>query len=534
MYNENSISNIYILIFDFAPNDTGAFVDLAKIHNRTDNTDNNTVTCRADLPRTGTHDIVVLANLPDALKPDNIADLAETMGTTKAHFIAYFEDQSKGAAWDMSRPIPLWGEITEITTTQAHNHKLELEIDLVRSLARIDVKVNTSVTNFKMQTIRLYNASRNWQVIPNPDNWDAGALKMTTAPNESKSGYNPDTDGYLYTLETPGTTYEAQIYTSEAPAGSAPLSDDWTNNTCLVVGGYFGVDNTDKLTYYRIDFTDANGNYLPLLRNHKYTVTINGVLYHGQGSPEAALAAHPVNSMYSTVEWVSQQSNITVEGRYTLSVNRPVVYLPKTGNENTNSDYELTITTNHSGGWTAEVTSGNEWLSLSAAKGDSDNTTIYLYTDGNDTDADREGTIKFKAGYIELPVKVIQRNFDGVSIEWEGKTNKYLEIKAALGEAPDPVDATVKWSGAGDLAITKNTFKVNTQYNVVQPFEWEPGDTTTAYATHGICEQTYTIAPEALPSWWADVYPVNDGGNAKRETAYYFGDEEINIQLQYE
>lgn len=541
-YNENSIDDIHILLFDVS----GDFVSLAPIHNRT--IGSNKVTCRTDLPRTGTYDIVVLANLPDALKPDKIADLRETIGTTKAEFIAWFEYNCAAGPWDMSCPIPLWGEITK-KLSNVYNHG-ELSIDLVRSMARIDVKVDENVTDFKIQTILLYNPSQNAQIIPDPENWDATKQKVTS-PTESENGYGLYSGRYLYTLDTPGNTYETQIYTPEAPAGSAPFTDGWTSNTCLVIGGYFGTSNTTATTYYRIDFTDADGSYLPLLRNHKYTINIKQVLHHGQESPETALATHHVNSIYTTMKWMSQDSDVTVEGKYHLTVNRRVAYLPKTEDASSNSTYKLIITTNQPDGWTAEVTEGIEWLSLSAYMEASgiDGVAVYLCTQTNETNADREGTIEFRAGDIKVPVKVIQRHFDGARVEWaartdyETKNDFFLILTADLGATPEPEDITVKWSGVGDLTIEKDKQTGNKDWNAVAPFEWDPGGFTTAYKVSGICEQTYTLAPEALPSWWEVAYPPVNNSNgylkAKRETTYYFGDRtsnasRVNAQQTYD
>jgi len=544
-YDENSIDDIHILIFEHATDGSGAFVGLAQYSDRTDDAANHTVTCRASLPMGATFDIVVLANLPSGLNPDQITDLPTTIGTTKADFIAWFEDACPGTPWNMSRAIPLWGEVTKALSKA--DHRGELSIDLIRSLARIDVKVNSGITDFEIETIRLYNPSQNWQVMPAPTNWNA-TTKKATAPTASQSGYQPYTGsgGYLYTLDTPGTACEGLIYTPEAPAGSSPLSGGWTQNTCLIIGGYFGVDKDSRnISYYRVDFTDAAGNYLPLLRNHHYVVTINSVLHHGQDSPEAALAAHPVNAMYTAVGWTNQSDNVTVEGKYDLTVDRQVVYLPKSYVGG--SIYKLVITTNHPKGWTAKILPTTDarppvyenMFSLSSSQGWAGSSTIYLSAAENDSGDELVSIVEITAGDIVLPVKVIHRAFNGVLVNWSGRTDQYLVFTAPLGTAPAPVDITVKWSGIGDLPIDMltPTGSTATTYNIAQAFVWNPGNTTDAYETNKICEQTYTIAPEALPSWWDTVYPLNGSVKAKRETAYYFGGAveglEVNMQQCY-
>jgi len=528
-YNENSIEDVHILVFEHAADGTGKFVGLSKYTVRTDDELNKKVTCQTELPRTGIYDIVALANLPAALNPDNIEDLPDAIGgDTKAHFIAWFEDNCATGPWDMSRPIPLWGEITK-ELSNAYNHG-ELSVDLVRSMARIDVKVADNVTDFKIESIRLYNASRNWQIIPGLANWNATDQKAT-APTESKSGYDPDTDGYLYTLETPGTTAEAQIYTPEAPAGSVPLSDRWTNNTCLVIGGYFGIGNTDHISYYRIDLTDADGNYLALLRNHHYTVTINGVLYHGQNSPQAALAAHPVNSIYTTVEWKNLGYEATLEGAYTITVDRSLVYLSNIEyHGNGDVKYQINVQSNYSGEWKASVdvdyislsTTGDYGEAMSEVSSTGDGI-LYLFVDrNNSTTTDLEAKITIEAGGVQIPVKVIQRHFDGVQITNSTGVFYFVNFYSLPGVVPAPQTITVKWSGMSDLNIENSTSF--TSNGTVEAFEWLPETpTTTAYAATGKCEQTYTVAPPALPSNWLTIYPEVDSYKSIRRTQYIFG-----------
>lgn len=540
---ENTISDIHILIFNHAAAGTGTFIGLAP-HSALSDKGDNTVTCQAELPINATVDIVVLANLPATLNPED-ADLS-TIGTTKANFIAWFEDRCETTPWDMTRAIPLWGEVTK-TLTRDHNNS-ELPISLVRSLARIDVKLKSGIDDFIIETIRLYNPSQNGQIIPDPSNWDAGEEKVT-APSVSKGGYNPYTDaaGYLYTLDTPGTAYEGQIYTPEAPAGSAPLSVGWTKNTCLIIGGYFGKDNVatpQNLSYYRVDFTDASGTYLPLLRNHKYVVTIDKVYHHGQDSPEAALAAHPVNAMFSTVDWttIDIDSNPDINSsdeEFYLTTDRRVMYVPKAAySSGTNSDYGIKVTTNHPDGWTASGTGW--WVGLSDTSGGTGITNIYLYTYGNGNWCDNEGIITIKAGDVTMPVKVVQRNFDGVRIVDESGNELptdesgyyHWRFTDAPGNTPYPLTFTVLWSGTKDLTITNNNTAINYETHAIikEPFQWNPGTMTTAYRTHGVCEQTYSCNPPELPSNWATLYP--DGGT-KRETIYSFGSTGTKLRLEH-
>lgn len=76
--------------------------------------------------------------------------------------------------------------------------------------------------------------------------------------------------------------------------------------------------------YYRISFLDVNREYLPVLRNHHYTVEINGPLYYGQTTFAAALEAPATNNV-----WVSISDDIKeiTDGDRTLAVKETFVMI---------------------------------------------------------------------------------------------------------------------------------------------------------------------------------------------------------------
>ena len=57
--------------------------------------------------------------------------------------------------------------------------------------------------------------------------------------------------------------------------------------------------------YYRISIIDKNGEYIPIFRNHHYTVNITGPLYYGQPTFAEALEAPATNNV-----WVSVSNDI--------------------------------------------------------------------------------------------------------------------------------------------------------------------------------------------------------------------------------
>lgn len=94
---------------------------------------------------------------------------------------------------------------------------------------------------------------------------------------------------------------------------------------------------TDEL-YYRVLLQDADGNLLPILRNHHYQINIKGSLSYGQSTFEDALTAPASNNVWIAVnDWVKTIS----DGTNTLGVDETHIVL---GSEHAGSEYVLNFT----------------------------------------------------------------------------------------------------------------------------------------------------------------------------------------------
>ena len=120
-------------------------------------------------------------------------------------------------------------------------------------------------------------------------------------------------------------------------AGS-PYADPFVNLSyaaatvpCIVIGGYYGEDNTTNITYYRADFaTYSNGKILAyrfLLRNHRYVFDIRRVGGPGYNEPEQALNAVTSDMVFDIKEWNEQSFNYQVRGNYFCSIDTREVTL---------------------------------------------------------------------------------------------------------------------------------------------------------------------------------------------------------------
>lgn len=188
-------------------------------------------------------------------------------------------------------------------------------LGVVKMLARIDVGLKESVTNFKLVNASLFNRQTAGYVAFDLDNWSDAGQKVFAAEVPTASS----------TIKIPSVMYQADatskisgsIYTFESPG-----QIDRQNATALVVGGYFGYPaNNDKISYYRIDIPATQNGYASgdILRNHLYNVVIQKVDNEGAGTPEEAFDG--ISRITATVTpWNTASAGMVFDAQYWLYV----------------------------------------------------------------------------------------------------------------------------------------------------------------------------------------------------------------------
>ena len=164
--------------------------------------------------------------------------------------------------------------------------------------------------------------------------------------------------------------------------------------------------------YYRISIIDKDGEYLPILRNHHYTVNIAGDLYYGVSAFAEALITPPTNNV-----WVSVSDDISQvqDGEYRLSVEKTSVVVGESQFVLPDHEYELSYTIESLGGGAvsqAEVSwlDGNDAArpsfvhSFDPATGKG---TLTIYFNEMGDKAKREGTLLVKYGRLSRKIKVV-------------------------------------------------------------------------------------------------------------------------------
>ena len=175
-------------------------------------------------------------------------------------------------------------------------------LKLIRNFARIKVEIPESVTNFTLTGYQVYNT-------PTHGSYAVWSPYAEDAQDTSNTGYFRDY--YQLSMDDLMDVYDPFMpndeMKSDAPASSTTYSDAndkyvyerpdaQSNRPYIMMQGRFLGDSQD--TFYKLEFVDPDGNYLPLYRNHEYKITISGVARSGAADPTQAKVANAnVSSM---------------------------------------------------------------------------------------------------------------------------------------------------------------------------------------------------------------------------------------------
>ena len=417
---ENAVNEIAVLLFDSNGNYTNqpSYVNSSKII--TNPEDSRIKTFTIEVPE-GTYNMVVLANSNQSL---NSVLSTISVGEPKTEVLNKLLLTNSGK-WNASPGsanylhIPMWGEVA---VTVSASMPIKTPVALVRMVAKIDVALTTATakSKFNLQNVRLYNFNDKGHIVPKAANWNSETPIATapTVPSDATKITTPliydYSDGSITSdpdAATNGIACINEIYTFEAAAGNA---SNLTNNTCLVVGGYFSGDNT--LTYYRIDFTNTSEatTYLPLLRNHRYEIKITDVKERGLPSALEAFNANSTNIEANMKIWDDAQiTHIMFDEQYILGVSQDEFIFSSDARAANSSDNELAITTDAPNGWIVEKVvdaygNATTWLSVNLPAGDANATTATKLMMTNNNSYNRKGFIHLKAGKLTYIIPVEQ------------------------------------------------------------------------------------------------------------------------------
>ena len=172
-------------------------------------------------------------------------------------------------------------------------------IKLIRNFAKVSVSVAESVTNFAITGFKVFNIATGGSVaiwnsksevyMSDYSSYSTIESLMTDYPN----GFVPTEVTYDTTAPADDNTYTAEDkYYYERPGGQE-------GGPFIIIKGKYGSDTYD--TYYRLDFVNRDGDYLPLYRNFWYKIVLSSVAKRGPTSPVGLKASNSnVSSLIET------------------------------------------------------------------------------------------------------------------------------------------------------------------------------------------------------------------------------------------
>jgi hypothetical protein len=444
----------------------------------------------------------------DLLGGVNIVGMEKSALLARLRFDLPDERWNAASASDFA-PVPMWGE-SEPETIGGTTVRLSAPVGLMRTIARIDVALDTSVAGltdrFRLKSVTLYNTNTGGLIVPSAvtrEVRDGHPYAYVTAPSipaDLQPGGARRRGPVDYTdFGAPGVVDRAMrgaIYTFEAAADA-----DATRTPCIVVGGIYEDDASPS--YYRLDFLAADGTTrLDLLRNYRYAMNITGVTGRGYATPGEAFLSRAVNMTAEVLRWdEAAMGNIVFDGTNTLGVSRDAIGLwsdelngPAEGNT-------VEIHTDHPAGWAvekivdaADSTSAVAWLSLTPASGIRDDRVEAAITASDNTGgADRSAIVWIAAGRLRYPVRVDQRSFRALQLEiLDPNDNPVQELIFDGSGQPTPQQFTVRWAGSDRLTIVSDP---TASMAFPTTGSGAPGSGT---LTDGSRIVSYSVAPRAM------------------------------------
>ena len=423
---------------------------------------------------TAQQQFVVLANASaelaaiTILKGELLADVVEKIVCTAGAGEYPANVNGTGAAF---KKIPRYAKTSSQVVTEATGNLGTFP--MLRMVARVNVKLKSTVTNFELKCAALYNYKKAGYVAYDFSSFN-GTDKVAAAavPTVNYHSGTPIVEPTVW-HNAVSNVINNSIFTYESPAFTEAQR---LTGTALVIGGYYA-GNTSKLVYYRIDIKTSDplsGSNIshPILRNHSYEVEVQSVAGPGADTGlEAYIGKAQVKVFISVLPWTNVDINGDPLGR-TLSVSA----LEKDLTGGTERVYfnsnQPTVTLDANG-----LNSGGSSVTVASFL-DAPATTNFHYT--------YNATTKMGEGYIDLTVAStatagtyrIYINANGLKREvkviippyvpitpyvgafWRHDQTGERAIKIKMGGHPDNLGAwtaTVQWMdsqwSAGDIVL---------------------------------------------------------------------------------
>lgn len=205
--------------------------------------------------------------------------------------------------------ITMSGQCTPVIETRLASQQLRASV--VRDRARVDINASAVDPDiFSLSEVYVYRHNNLIALLPDGDTAPCVPSGATKVPSGR------------FDVVPSGNIVEAQVYIPEADVlmgGDGDPSDgSRLQRTAIVVGGSYR--GSAATSYYRIDFTDADGKLIDVLRNHRYVANITAVNGPGSDTPDDAYTSVSAGVTATILDWDRTDQYIVFDGAHWFSV----------------------------------------------------------------------------------------------------------------------------------------------------------------------------------------------------------------------
>jgi hypothetical protein len=360
-------------------------------------------------------DLWVIANAHSVVNDNKIAMVGQLKEEIRLLLLAE-ESSHVTQMTGTATPIPMWG--TKENVTVPKNGVIPNDnnpVNMIRMVAKINVQMSDELknkNNFQLRSVHFFNRNTVGCIVPLKGNIDWTGSPFATAPSLPTEPVKA-TVAHSYDVSFPYTGIIDHIYAFETVAGQGYGGADNENGPCLIIGGKCieeGEENPEwdviPDTYYRIDFyiegeAGAAGNYLALLRNHQYTVTLKSVRKPGFTNIEEALK-NTIEYDEIDLEWTDDDLLDVVYNKTNyLAVSRSKIEIP--------DQRSIEVKTDCEGGWV--ISEKSDWLTIAPNAGGK-NSKVSLTATALYKNETRQGYFDIVAGRLKKRIIVHQTQQD--------------------------------------------------------------------------------------------------------------------------
>ncbi|MEG2755578.1 MAG: hypothetical protein RR931_03105, partial [Mucinivorans sp.] len=188
-----------------------------------------------------------------------------------------------------------------------------LSLSISRTVARLDIKLDNVVTNFKLKSVRLMNVRNQSHMFQKL------AAGKVTFPATSALVQYPTVP--LAIAQERG--FASLLYAFENYNADPKVIN---NTTSIMLGGEYAASGVT--TFYRIEVKDDAGAF-QILRNNLYAININKVDGPGFVDENDAAIGTNANLRYTIEQWKQSDVNAEFDGTLSLAVSERQLNMPR-------------------------------------------------------------------------------------------------------------------------------------------------------------------------------------------------------------